>query len=84
MGGSTAYANMCITYKTRPLIICNYHQTSLISFNHTIITEKSICYFDNCICHQLLQILTRILPCGSQLWATQHTWSTETAEVATS
>jgi len=27
--------------------------------------------------------LTRIVPCGSQLWAIQHTWSTGTAEVAT-
>jgi len=35
-------------------------------------TAKSICYFDNCICHQLL---TRVVPCGSQLWAIQCTWS---------
>jgi len=26
-----------------------------------------------------LQLLTRIVPCGSQLWAIQHTWSTGTA-----
>jgi len=30
-----------------------------------------------------LQLLTRIVPCGSQLWAIQHTWSTGTAEVVT-
>jgi len=32
-----------------------------------------------------LQLLTRIVPCGSysQLWAIQYTWSTGTAEVAT-
>ena len=30
-----------------------------------------------------LQLLSRIVPCGSQLWAIQHTWSTGTAEVAT-
>jgi len=27
--------------------------------------------------------LTRIVPCGSQLWVIQHTWSTGTAEVVT-
>ena len=32
-----------------------------------------------------LQLLTRlrIVPCGSQLWAVKHTWSTGKAEVAT-
>ena len=30
-----------------------------------------------------LQMLTRIVPFGSQLWAMQHTWSTGTSEVAT-
>jgi len=30
-----------------------------------------------------LQLLTRIVPCGSQLWAIQHAWSTGTAEVVT-
>ena len=30
-----------------------------------------------------LQLLNRIVPCGSQLWAIQHTWSTGTAEVVT-
>jgi len=27
--------------------------------------------------------LTRIVPCGSQLWAVKHTWSTGKAAVAT-
>ena len=27
-----------------------------------------------------LKLLTRIVPCGSQLWAIQQTWSTGTAE----
>jgi len=30
-----------------------------------------------------LKLLTRIVPCGSQLWAIQRTWSAGTAEVAT-
>jgi len=30
-----------------------------------------------------LQLLTRIVPCGSQLWAIQYKWSKGTAEVAT-
>ena len=30
-----------------------------------------------------VQLLTRIVPCGSQLWAIQYTWSTGTAAVAT-
>jgi len=30
-----------------------------------------------------VELLTTIVPCGSQLWAIQHTWSTGTAEVAT-
>ena len=30
-----------------------------------------------------LQLLTRIVHCGSQLWAVKHTWSTGKAEVAT-
>jgi len=30
-----------------------------------------------------LQLLTRIVPCGRQLWAVKHTWSTRKAEVAT-
>jgi len=28
-------------------------------------------------------MLTRIVPCGSQLWAVKHTWSTRKAYVAT-
>ena len=28
-------------------------------------------------------MLTRIVPCGSQLWAIQHAWSTGTGEVVT-
>ena len=27
--------------------------------------------------------MTRIVPCGSQLWAVKHTWSKGKAEVAT-
>ena len=27
--------------------------------------------------------MTRIVPCGSRLWAVKHTWSTGKAEVAT-
>ena len=45
--------------------------------------QKSICYFDNCICHQNCNCwLQYIVPCGSQLLAIQHTCSTGTAEVA--
>jgi len=36
---------------------------------HTNISlQKSICYFDNCICHQNCICWLEIVPCGSQLW----------------
>ena len=41
--------------------------------------QNSICYLKIAE----LQLLTRIVPCGSQLWAVKHTWSTGKAEVAT-
>jgi len=30
--------------------------------------QKSICYFDNYICHQNCNCWLEIVPCGSQLW----------------
>ena len=35
---------------------------------HCISLQKSICYFDNCICHQNCNCWLEIVPCGNQLW----------------
>jgi len=79
------HASICIMYKTRPFIICNYHQTSLISFIQSfmqLLLKKHLLFWQLHLSPEL-QLLTRIVPCGSQLWEIQHTWSTGTAEVAT-
>ena len=64
--------------KLNPITACMHCKKSICYL------DNCICHFDNCICHSELQLLTRIVPCSSQLWAIQHTWSTGTAEVVTS
>ena len=52
------------------------------AFCTTISLQKRICYFDNCLSHQncncwhgFMGWYYRIVPCDSQLWGIQCTWS---------
>jgi len=57
-------------------------QSEFIACAHSY-TAKTHLLFGQLHLSPELQLLTRIVICGSQLWAIQHTWSTGTAEVAT-
>ena len=65
--------------------LCNYNDWGEINAQAKgkYITAKKHFLFWKLHLSPDLQLLTGIVPCGSQLWAIQHTWSTGTTAVAT-
>ena len=54
-------------FLTGPTVISNVPWRGYPSHHDRYITAKSICYFDNCNCHQNCNCWLEIVPCGSQL-----------------
>ena len=74
---------LCASNSRNHATVCAATNLILTHTWQTYITVKKHLLFWQLYFSMELQLLTRIVPCGNQLWAIQHTLSTGTAEVAT-